>query len=176
MHTTKRLKSLLLLLPFIALLAACKKDVEEPPVTAAGLQAGRAAIKFTASKAFNGDKEFDVNNTNGTVASNAPLGSTVRNIKVEATDVYETGTPSRKAIIDMAINGYAPTSINLARSSGLPLGNIRLESYSIFGVFRHSTSGTISITKFTATEIEGTFSVTFDDGMVISNGKFAGRF
>ena len=172
----KRIKTLLLLILVSALFTACKKEEQEPPFNAAMLQTGRAAIKFSASKAFNGDKAFHISNTTNTLASNTPLGNTVRNIKLEATDVYETGTASRKAIIDMAINGYAPTSIDLARSSGLPLGNIRLESYSIFGAFRHSRSGTISITKFTATEIEGSFSVTFDDGMVISNGKFAGRF
>lgn len=172
----KHITHYLLAIAITATFTACKKEERKPPFSAAMLQSGRAAIKFTASKAFNGDKEFNIINTPITLASNQPLGSTARNVKLEATDVYETGTYSRKAIIDLAINGYGPSTINLVRSNGLPQGNIRLESYSLFGYFRHSQMGTITITKFTPTEIEGSFTATFDDGTIIDNGQFAGRF
>jgi hypothetical protein len=177
MRPAKPLQALLTLLTVTLLLAACKKEEREPPFNAAMLQQGRAAIKFTASKAFNGDKEFNISNTPSTLASNQPFSnSNARNLKLEAMELGETGTPTRKAIIDMAVSGNAPTTIDLARTNGLPLGKITLESYSIFGYFRHSTAGSISITRLTTTEIEGSFSASFDDGTVIGNGKFAGRF
>lgn len=173
----KCFKTLLLLSPLFVLFAACKKEDREPAIAAAHLSPGRAAIKFTASKAFNGDREFNINNTRNTMASNQPLGgSTARTIKLEATDLYESNAPSRKATIDLAVRTNAPAAIDLTKTNGLPLGKITLESYSLLGIMRYSQSGTITLTRLTDTEIEGSFTATFDDGTVINNGQFAGKF
>lgn len=172
----KCFNSLLLLLAAVTVFTACKKEEREPPFNAASLSSGRAAIKFTTSKAIAGSTEFNINNTPSTVATNQPLsGTTVRNVVLEATELYNNA-PTRKAIISMAVRPNSTEPINLARTSGLPLGFIHIESFAFLGYTRRSQSGTITITRFTATEIEGAFTASFDDGTVIENGKFAGSF
>jgi len=157
-------------------LPGCKKEEKgPPPLSAASLNAGRAAIRFTSSTAFNGSKSFEVSNTVNTFASNTLMNTTtVRNVKLETTE-YSDNAPTRYILINMAAN-YNSTNIDLSLQSGFPLAFIRLESYSLFGIIRTSKSGTLTITKFTPTEIEGTFRVVMDDGMAIEDGRFAGRF
>ena len=157
------------------LFSSCKKENRELPFDAANLIPGRAAIKFIASKAINEKRDFDINNTIHTSASNQPLGNTARNVVLEATDMFEN-TPTRKAIISIGLRPNYTGVVNMAITSGLPLANIRIESYGLFGYFRLSKSGTITITKSTSNEIEGSFSATFDDGTTINNGQFAGKF
>jgi hypothetical protein len=158
------------------ILPSCKKEEREPTINAASLFSGRAAIKFTASKSINGNKAFDINNTASTTASNQSMGvGNIRNIILEATELYENA-PIRKAIINMAVRENMTTPIDLSLTSGLPLGFIHIDSYALFGYTRRSQSGTITLTRFTATEIEGRFTATFDDGTVVNDGRFAGKF
>lgn len=159
----------------ILILYSCKKEDREPPFDAASLAPGRAAIQFTASKAINEKREFNISNTSHTSAKNQSLGNTARNVVLEATDMFEN-SPTRKTIISMGLRPNYTGAINMAVTSGLPLANIRIESYSQFGHFRHSTGGTITITKFTSNEIEGSFTATFDDGTTINNGRFVRKF
>jgi len=159
----------------IMFFSACKKeDNGPPPLNSTSMKVGKAGIRFTANTAFNGNKNFDVVNTNETSATTTTLsGGTIRNIKVEATEIIDN-LPSRKVLIDFVVREVS--TINLSLRSGFPLGNIRLESYSVFGIIRRSVSGTLTVTKLTTTEVEGNFTATFDDGMVINNGSFAGKF
>ncbi|MGV3658488.1 MAG: hypothetical protein ACO1NX_11050 [Chitinophagaceae bacterium] len=101
--------------------------------------------------------------------------SDIRNIILEATE-YKENTITRKAYISMVLRHNTTPAINLSLTSGLPLCFIHIESYGWFGYTRHSQSGTLNVTRFTETEIEGTFSVTFDDGTTVSDGRFAGKF
>ena len=173
----KCFKTLLLLaVATCALLASCKKDKPEPPFGADALNSGRAAIKFTPSKPINSLRYFEVKNTAQTSAQNRPMNvSDVRNVVLEATETTEN-TITRKAIIIMVLRPGTQPSINLALSSGFPLATVQIESYGWLGYTRRSQSGTLTVTRFTATEIEGRFSVTFDDGTTVDDGQFAGKF
>lgn len=176
----KKLPFLLFAIIFLYAAGSCRKEDKEPPqFRAASLTAGRAGIRFTSDKAFNGSKSFDVNNTAGTTATSDTLGPIARTIKLETTELSDT-TPTRKVIIDILVRSTnsGTISINLAPPprSGIPMAVIRMESYSIFGIFRESVSGVLTITRLTDTEIEGSFTAAMDDGMNISNGSFAGRF
>ena len=160
----------------VVILPSCKKEEKGPPaLTAAALSAGRAGVRFSTSTNFNGSRSFDVSNTGSTVATNTTFSSgTTRNIILEVTEMVDN-TPTRKVLMNMAVKNTSST-IDLSLSSGFPLAFIKLESYSLLGIFRYSKSGTITLTKLTATEVEGTFTATFDDGLVASNGQFAGKF
>lgn len=174
----KCLKTFLIPIVFIllAVVPACKKEVPEPALNASSLQTGRSAIKFTASKNINGIKSFDVNNTTNTSAENRSMNvGDVRNIILEATELNEN-TITRKAYISLVLRNNTNPTIDLSLASGLPLATIHIESYGWFGYTRRSQSGTVNVTRFTGTEIEGRFSVTFDDGTTVSNGQFAGKF
>ena len=154
--------------------SACKKeDNGPPPLNSTSMKVGKAGIRFTANTAFNGHKNFDVVNTNETSCTNLTLSSGIRNIKVEATEITDN-LPSRKVLIDFVVREMS--TINLSLRSGFPLGNIRLESYSVFGIIRRSVSGTLTVTRLTTTEVQGNFTATFDDGMIINNGGFARKF
>lgn len=168
------------LVPFIlfiiTVVPGCKKEVPESKMSATTLNAGRATIKFTASKNINGSKVFDVGNTTATTATNqaAGAGSTLRNIRLDATEM-DGNVATRNANIYIAVREQIPTSIDLARTS-LPMGKIEISSYALFGTIRRSQSGTITITNLNASLIEGSFTATLDDGTIINDGRFAGKF
>ena len=165
-----------LLLTLMAVASACKKEKPEPPFGAATLNPGRAAIRFTPSKSINSLLYFDVANTTHTTAQNKGMNvGNVRNVILEATELMQNSM-TRKATINMVLRENTTPAINLSLATGLPLWFIHIESYSWTGHTRRSQSGTLTVTRFTSTEIEGYFSVTFDDGTTISDGRFAGKF
>lgn len=173
------MKSLIFLTAILFFLlggSACTKEEKgPPPLRAATLGPGRAAIRFISDKAFNGSKSFDVVSTPNTTARSSPFANGVVSIDLETTEI-NNATPTRKAIIKMLVRTTSFQPIDLSRQTGIPLGTIELESYSIFGIFRKSKSGTITITRITTNEVEGMFTATMDDEMNIQNGLFAARF
>jgi hypothetical protein len=175
MNSSKTL--VLMTASIVFLFSACKKeDKAPPPLSATSLNAGRASIRFTSSTNFNGSKSFDVSNTAMTTATNERLGAQTI-INLEATEMNDT-VAVRKTTISLlvpSLTGESGINIDVSARSGSPLGFIKLESYSIFGIFRTSTSGTITITRLTYAEVEGMIAVVMDDGMKV-NGSFAGKF
>ncbi|MBD0277664.1 MAG: hypothetical protein ICV81_06825 [Flavisolibacter sp.] len=182
---------------FFLLFASCKKEEKAPPpVSAASLNAGRAGIRFTTSEDFKGSKSYDVVNTDLTFSLNQDLSGGVRNVRLTTTD-RKDNDPYRGASIDIMLNKIAGTtngniSIDLSapfftgNPPAVPRALVRLERISPFGSFFNtvydSRLGTLTITKLTATEIEGSFNATValsgssGSSMVVSNGSFAGNF
>ncbi len=69
-------KTIVLGLIGIMLFSACKKeDNGPPPLNSTSMKVGKAGIRFTANTAFNGNKNFDVVNTNETSCTNLTLSS-----------------------------------------------------------------------------------------------------
>ncbi len=96
----------------IMFFSACKKeDNGPPPLNSTSMRVGKAGIRFTANTAFNGNKNFDLVNTNETTATTITLsGGTIKNIKVEATEIIDN-LPSRKVLIDFVVREVS--TINL---------------------------------------------------------------
>jgi hypothetical protein len=176
------------------LFSSCEKNSQEdntPPLTAAGLSSGRAGIRFTTIETFKGSTSFDVSNTDNTSTVTKPaIGSTtIKSIVLAATEM-KNNFLNRKTTIIIAVPNTANTTngtiqIDLSVQSGVPpLAYISMESYADYLGFTYwtVTSGTLTITKLTAAEIEGTFSGTaithspLDGPFTISNGMFAGKF
>ncbi|MCU7552408.1 hypothetical protein OCK74_25030 [Chitinophagaceae bacterium LB-8] len=162
-----------------ALFSSCKKDDNAPPpVSSASLSPGKAGASFKTNTDFGKSNSFNVRNTATTFAT-SQTSSGLRDIKLQIGE--DDGT--RVIYFDLAVRSTASTasgniSINLSSISGLPLGHVRLEKnayISVFSEWGQSTSGTITITRLTASEIEGTFSTTAGK-WTINNGSFAGKF
>lgn len=176
------MKNIRLLLLFALLLgaAACKKENDPPPFSAAALNNGKAGIAFEIDRNFNGNKPFHVFNTVETEATNGSIGAGTRTIKVKATETSE-GQPTRSAELNILLRSDATTSngsitIDLSKHNGIPQTQMQLDSYGLLGYIRHNQSGTLRITRLTATEIEGSFTALMDDGMNVTKGRFAGKF
>jgi hypothetical protein len=179
------------------LFPSCKKEKKEdntpPPLTAAGLSSGKAGMRFTTTESFKGSMSFDIRNTENTSATTKPLfvNSTIRQIDLEATEMKDNLLNRKIDILIMVpntastTNGTITISIDGNGQAGTPpLAIIGLEAY--YPYLRSSywsvTSGTLAITRLTATEIEGTFSgaatssSTLSGPLTISDGLFAGKF
>ena len=179
--------------PCIAILAtalflsSCKKDSNSTNRTgSSNLDAGKAAIALTASTNFGGSTSFDVANTLTTTAI-TQTSSSLRNISLAANDL--SGTNTRTVMIMIIAPSDASTSGgNLTGDLSLPNGATILPTVTMYttsagtpGPTFSSESGTLTITKLTATEIEGSFSGTMKDvnsssTFTVSNGTFAGKF
>lgn len=175
-------KTFLMLLSFLSLnFASCDKDSPKGE-----LDSGRANISFTSNPAFEGSSSFSINNTNSTSTSLELLGS-ARNIKLMASE--KENNMGRTITLDIILSGTANTTngnikVDLSKiSGGLPLGKIVLKNnLSLLGSPTYtSNAGTLTITKLSSAEIQGTFDGSFVDNFGnttfnVSNGQFAGKF
>lgn len=185
----KRFKNLLFATMLIgsSVLVSCSDDDETIAETnsSATLTAGRSGIIFNTNSNWETNTLFSLRNTTATSATSDVTGST-REILLTATEVG--GTVTRMATVYISLPATSTTtSGNITADLAIPVGstvvaNVMLSSVSgsTPGVTYDSEAGTLTITKLTATEIEGTFSATMDGGgtntLVISNGSFAGKF
>jgi hypothetical protein len=180
-------------LAMAVLFSSCEKDddtIDANANTSASLSAGRAGLVFNTNTNFVTNTAFDVRNTAQTQASSTTSGS-LRNINLTAAEFTGSASfDSRVANVsiqlpiasttaqgsltsDLSNPGFdpRPAIITLSSNTGATLGT----SYS-------STSGTLTITKLTETEIEGVFNATVQatgggtGTMTITNGSFAGKF
>lgn len=161
---------------------ACKKD-DNPPTSS--LDAGHASIKFNTNTNFGNGTSFNVSNTSETEAEIEDLGSAAKAITLMAGDM--SGTSQREVTIMLLVPNSASTAsssiiIDLAAQTGALQGAVHLvESTPGFGGIGYlSESGTVTITKLSASEIEGSFSAHVVDPnsltLNVSNGVFAGKF
>jgi len=175
----------------VLFLSSCKKDPQPGEPT---LSSGRCAISFTGNVNFETSNKFAISNTAATTATSLPFGTgSAREIKLEAVETTNGSLTitTRSVLIDILLSGSASTangsvSIDLHKTSGIPLATITLKSTTNTGGFQtggtnyYSKSGTITITKLTTAEIEGSFTGTWNDNLMgnlsISNGAFAGKF
>lgn len=170
----------------LILFSSCKKDSTTNRTGSGNLDAGKAAIALTSSTSFGGSTTFDVGNTLTTTAV-TQTSSSLRNISLACNDVSGTNTRSVMIMIITPADA-STTSGSLTGDLSLPNGATILPTISMFttnagtpGPTYSSESGTLTITKLTATEVEGTFSGTMKDvngsgTFTVSNGTFAGKF
>lgn len=168
------------------LLSSCSKSSGGGGTSSGNLSAGKAAIVFNNSGSFAGGTSFSISNTATTLAQ-TNSNTTLRNVSLSATEV--NGLKTRTCMIMIIVPAAASTSSgNLTADLSLPnnatiLPTITLTSTdgSTPGTSYSSESGTMTITKLTSTEVEGTFSGVLKDvnsaaTLTLSNGSFAGKF
>lgn len=168
-------------------ISSCKKDDAARNNTGSGsLDAGKSAISLNASPAFAGGGSFSLSNS-ATCIAQTLSSSSLRNISLSATEVSGTNTRTVMIMIITPVDA-STTSGNLTGDLSLPNGatilpTVTLSSTNngVAGTTYGSTTGTLTITKLTATEIEGTFSGEVKDvngsaTISVSNGSFAGKF
>jgi hypothetical protein len=165
------------------LLFSCKKDDSSNNGGSSSLGVGKSTISFTSNPAFAGSTTFNASNSLYTHAvSNSNSG--IRNITLTATEV--SGLNSRSAVFDFYMpDNTSTTSGNITAnfdgtSTVIPSFGITSTTGSTAGTTYAVESGTVTITKLSESEIEGTFSGTLTDGgsatLTITNGSFAGKF
>lgn len=183
-----RLAGITMLLAASALLSSCSKDDDEAAVntnTSASLDAGRAGIVFNTNTNFVSNTAFNVRNSLATTATSTVNGAT-RIIVLTALEINGT-SPVRRASVALTMPATSNTTAgNLTADLSVPASStiiasvaLTSESGSTAGTTYSSETGTLTITKLTATEIEGSFSGTVTDGTtsyIVSNGSFAGKF
>jgi autotransporter adhesin len=182
MYTVKRV-IISMFVSCLSFICACNKHDSNPGSDQ--LDPGRAAIKFNTSADFGSSTAFNVSNTSATQTSIQNLGSAAKTITLTASDV--NGGSEREVTLMLLVPNNASTSnggivIDLALRTGAPQGNLHMvESMAGFGGPGYlSESGTVTITKLTATDIQGTFSAHVVDpnslSLNVSNGSFSGKF
>lgn len=174
-------------LALLAITSSCNKsDSTTPPAGSGSLGAGKSSMSFSNTGSFAGGTTFNVSNTSLTSAQSI-TNAQLRNVSLSASEV--TGVNARIASLVFVLPASASTaSGNLVADFSLPnnatiLPTLTLTSTSgaSQGITYGSQTGTCTITKLTATEIEGTFSCVVKDTngattLSVTNGTFAGKF
>lgn len=178
---------MLIMIGVTLITTSCKKDDAARNNTGSGnLDAGKSAISLNASPAFAGGGSFSLSNTVTNTAQTLS-SSSLRNVSLSATEISGTNTRTVMITIITPVDA-STTSGNLTGDLSLPNGATILPTVTLSstngsspGITYGSTTGTLTITKLTATEVEGSFSGEVKDvngsaTLTISNGSFAGKF
>lgn len=180
-------RSMLTVCTAAILLSSCKKDsTSSNNAGSANLDAGKSSISLSTSANFAGSNSFSISNTATTQAMSG-TSAALRNISLSATEI--SGTNTRTVMITLI------TPVDASTTGGSLTGDLSLPNNATIlptitltsteganpGITYGSESGTLTITKLTANEIEGSFSGVVKDvngtaTMNISNGTFAGKF
>jgi hypothetical protein len=165
----------------VVFFSACKKDSDDVFPDSSALRSGRAAISFQTDGNFGNSKTFNVRNTIETEATIQPFRiGNLRTIVLEASDPYGGFNDSRLIHIDILVVASAtsngPVNIDMSLINGNPEAHLQLvySHLQVGGDTLHSSGGRLTITKLTATEIEG--NLTSTASLNITNGFFAGKF
>ena len=181
-----KLQSYLLttLLAASTLFTSCKKTDDVLILGSGDLPAGKGKITFSTSSSFGGSNSFDGTNT---LFSFATRQASTAYDQVTIQAIESSGTTAKTAQLTILC------AKGLTTSSGTINANFsNTASDNVFPVLvisnsantneaYASESGTVTITKLTTSEIEGTFSGHFineDQGtsIEVTNGAFAGKF
>lgn len=169
------------------LFASCKKDDNSNSnPTSSNIPAGQATISF------NTDKDFG-----GTTSINIPASATTSAVRVN------NGTKDQITLIAASTQGSSVSTANFSvymdAGASTSAGNITanfdnsgsnndvavlaISNTSLSGqsIAYASKTGTVTITKLSATEVEGTFSCnavneSTNTNIGVTNGKFAAKF
>jgi hypothetical protein len=175
----------------VMLLSSCKKSSDDNAGggnSSSNLGAGKAGITLNTSADFAGGTSFSVINTATTTAMTGS-SSALRNISLSATGISGVNTRTVMITIICPVDANT-TGGSLVGDLSLPNNATILPTITLSSTtgatpgIQYSSgdqSGTLTITKLTSTEIEGTFSGTVKDvngtaTMTVSNGTFAGKF
>ncbi len=166
--------------------SSCKKDDAARGGGSANLDAGKSSVAFNSSTSFAGSTSFSQSNT-ATCLAVTTASASLRNISLSATEVSGTNTRTAQFLIIVPADA-STASGNLIGDLSIPNGATILPTITLSSTngstpnASYSTeSGTLTITKLTASEIEGTFSGTVKEvggsaTFNLSNGSFAGKF
>lgn len=160
---------------------SCKKDPTANNGGSGGLNSGRAVISFNTSADFGNSKTFNVRNTATTLATTQTFGSSSRTMVLEASETYGSLNNMRSIHIDILVSATTstingPITIDMSLYNGNPQAHLALTYSDTFsGYTLRSVTGVLTITKLTATEIEGNFTAN-TGSVTITNGIIAGKF
>ncbi|MEO6671092.1 MAG: hypothetical protein ABIN36_16540 [Ferruginibacter sp.] len=166
------------------LFTSCKKDKNESTGSDA-LTSGRAKISFNSSPNFAGSSSYySFNETTSTAITSAAGPYRL----ITLTTGYTSGSSSITSNV-VSIKLYVAS--DASTSSGNIAGDFDGSSTTLEpaldlvidgSTFYEGESGTVTITKLTSTEVEGTFSGNIRElspgssNLTLTNGMFAGKF
>jgi hypothetical protein len=184
-----KLSAFATLLAGAALLASCnkKENSDNANPNASNITAGQCTISFNTDKDFNGTTSINIPAGITTYAVKSPSGS-IDQLSLTANKVDIVGASAKTQIAMLTI--HVPTGSTT--SGGSITGSFDDDNIDAVLLISNLTapnatpayaseSGTITITKLTATELEGSFSancINEEEGtsIKVSNGKFAAKF
>lgn len=180
------------LLAGIALVSSCKKEDNKNNggggtgiPASSEITAGQCSIAFNTDKDFNGTTTINISPSNTTVSVRS---SSVNKDQLTLTAVsYKLeGTSAKTTTAQLAVYVPSGSTGNLSGSFGgngdvvaqIMVSNLNAgQSTPAYA----SKSGSIAITKLTATEVEGSFNASCvneseNTSIELTNGKFAAKF
>jgi len=178
-----------LLLGGVTLFGACKKadDVKNTITGSGDLKAGQCTISFDTDKDFNGTTSISIPASATTTANRSGSGTTEQ-LTLVATSVNTSTFKATTAQLVIEVNKGATTS---GGNISVPFNGGGTNNFAVITVSNTSAgqstpaysseSGTVTITKLSATDIEGTFTShavneSENTSINLTNGKFAGKF
>lgn len=167
----------------ITALSSCKKDDDAPSGGSGNLQAGKGTITFSTSSSFGGSSSFSGTNPLFSFATNTS-GSVYDQVTIQTIEYAGTAAKTAQLVIlyKKGLNTGGALNANFSNSNSDTIYPVLVISNSANTKEAYaSESGAFNISKFSATEIEGTFSGKFvneEEGTSINvtNGTFAGKF
>jgi hypothetical protein len=172
------------LLSGIALFSSCKKT--DNLVNGSKVEKGQSSMSFTTSSDFAGTKSVSIS---GGVLTSAIRQASTGYEQITLTGSALNGTTSRTYQFILEVpTGASTTSGNLTadfsnpdNATIIPILAISATTGGTSSQAFGSDAGTVTITKLTAEEIEGTFSCGMKNESAgttinLTNGKFYGKF
>lgn len=161
---------------------SCKKDAAE---TCTELDTQKARIAFDNTGMNLGDKSFNICNTQWTYATSEVYSGVVRNINVSAATGPTTDDKGAEIWIRLplsfnTLNGSRTIDLSLPYTDP-PFAMLQVGNPG-WNLSYISSSGELTITKLSESEIEGIFQCVVksrysdEDPITISDGTFAGKF
>ena len=182
-----KLTTLTAVIAAATLFASCKKDDNNNSApSSSNITAGQCTISFNTDKDFSGTTSVNIaatvttsavranNNTKDQLTLTA-AGYSGTTVNMASLTVYvDAGATTSNGNISADFNSSASNDVAVLMISRTNGTNSSTASYT-------SKSGTVTITKLTTSEIEGTFSCNAineseNTSINVSNGKFAGKF
>ena len=169
-----------------ALFSSCNKtdSITNPGGGSGGLAAGKGTITFSTSGGYGSSNAFDGTNT---LYSSAIRQASTAYDQVTIQAIQYAGIDTKTANFIILCKKGLTTSSGTITADFANKGSDDIKPILTISNSANpdqaygSESGTVTITKLTSTEIEGTFSGKFineDKGTstMVSSGKFAGKF
>ena len=180
------------LLAGLAALSSCNKDDNNNNnngnPNSGNLTAGQCTISFNTDKDFNGTTSINIVASNTTFANKSTTGNRDQ-LTLQAVNNQISGTTAKITTAQLAIHvptGSTTSGGNLSgnfNGNGDVVANIMISNLNAgqSTPAYNSESGTITITKLNASELEGTFTAkcineSENTSINLSNGKFAAKF
>gem|GEM_PF-2639413 len=170
----------------VALFASCKKDDKNNSnPSSSNITAGQCTISFDTDKDFNGTTSVSIA---ASATTSAVRANNNTKDQLTLTAAGYSGTSVSTASLTVYVDAGATTSngnisadFNSSTSNDVAVLTINRTNGSGSSAAYSSKTGTVTITKLTTSEVEGTFSCnavneSSNTSINVSNGKFAGKF